>query len=73
MSSIYGRQLKGSPSPRICLPLLEGNHFLLLKITRIGKKLCTRSLVTLGHRVPQMEKDWYRVAEELLGLQLLSD
>lgn len=73
MSSICGRQLKGSPSLRMCLPSLKGNHFLLLKITRIGKKLCTRSLVTLGHRVPQTEKDWYRVVEELPRLELLSD
>lgn len=55
------------------LPSLKGNHFLLLKITRIGKRLCTRSLVTSGHRVPQTEKDWYRVVEELPRLELLSD
>ena len=55
------------------LPSLKGNHFLLLKITRIGKKLCTRSLGAAGHRVPQTEKDWYREVEELLRLELLSD
>lgn len=56
----------------MCLPLLKGNHFLLLKITRIGKK---PHQVISGIRTPSAA-DGERLVPSggrAPGLELLSD
>lgn len=54
----------------MCLPLLKGNHFLLLKITRIGKKL---HQVISDIRTPSAAERLVPSGGRAPGLELLSD